>query len=152
MSNTLFENPKVALGFSGVVVAVALIASVAFQELSGSDKAPQEAVAAAPAAQAAPQPAQAGFAANSAAGWSDDGAVTDDWGATSVSPQSGSGPKVQEQISDVPEFGDRVANPTQVSGRTRSSGAAVTSSAAPGAPDVQPPQAGGSPEVQAVGN
>src|SRR6056297_3848708 len=99
MSNPLFENPKVALGFSGVVVAVALVASVAFQEFSGSDEVPQEAVALAPASQAAPQQAQAGFAPGPTPGW---GGASDDWGAPSASSQNGGFAEVPGLTNDAP--------------------------------------------------
>lgn len=152
MSNPLFENPKVALGFSGVVVAVALVASVAFQEFSGSDEADQEAVAAAPAAQTAPQPAQAGFASNEASGWAGDAGATDDWGAPSASSQNGGFSEVPGRTNDAPVFGDHVSK-TAAGGRIdRSSGPKITTSAAPGAPEVRPPETGFTPEIQVKGN
>lgn len=149
MSNPLFENPKVALGFSGVVVAVALVASVAFQEFSGSDEAPQEAVAAAPATQAAPQQAQAGFAPSSAPGW---GGASDDWGAPSASSQNGGFSETPGLTNDAPVFGDHVSKKMDGGGIDRSSGPKITTSAAPGAPEVRPPQTGFTPEIQVKGN
>jgi len=152
MSNPLFENPKVALGFSGVVVAVALVASVAFQEFSGSDEAPEEAVAAAPAAsaaQAAPQQAQTGFAPSSAPGW---GGASDDWGAPSASSQNGGFSEVPGLTNDAPVFGDHVSKKMDGCGIDRSIGPKVTTSAAPGAPEVRPPETGFTPEIQVKGN
>lgn len=152
MSNPLFENPKVALGFSGVVVAVALVASVAFQEFSASDGDPEEAIAAAPAAQAAPQQAQAGFAPSPAPGWAGDSGATDDWGAPSASSQNGGFAEIPEATNDAPVFGDHVSKKMDGGGADRSSGPKVTTSAAPGAPEVRPPETGFTPEIQVKGN
>lgn len=152
MSNTLFENPKVALGFSGVVVAVALVASVAFQEFSGSDDAPEGAVAAAAPAQAASQPAQAGFASDAASGWAGDAGATDDWGAPSASSQNGGFSEVPGPTNDAPVFGDHVSKKMEGGGFDRSSGPKITTSAAPGAPEVRPPETGYTPDIQIKGN
>ena len=150
MSSSLFENPKVALGFSGVVVAVALVASVAFQEFSGSDDAPEEeAVASAPAAQAAPQQAQAGFAPSPAPGW---GGASDDWGAPSASSQNGGFSEVPGLTNDAPVFGDHVSKKMDGGGMDRSSGPKISTRAAPGAPEVRPPETGFTPEIQTKGN
>ena len=80
MSNPMFENPKIALGFAGVVVAVALVASVAFKEFSPSDEGSGEALSEqqALAAPAVSQQSQAGFASGPATGWANDADATDD--------------------------------------------------------------------------
>ncbi|MEO1221026.1 MAG: hypothetical protein AAFY42_06705 [Pseudomonadota bacterium] len=148
MSTSLFENPKVALGFAGVVVAVALVASVAFKEFSPSEDASEPAVAAeqAQAAQATPQQAQS----SAATGWADDSGVAGDWGAPSSGSQAGfaSGPIA---TNDAPVYGDHVSK--TVSGRTSqgSNGPKITTSVAPGAPEVVPPSRGSTPELKIQG-
>ncbi|MEP0392344.1 MAG: hypothetical protein ABJ205_10150 [Erythrobacter sp.] len=150
MSNQLFENPKVALGFSGVVVAVALVASVAFQEFSGSDKAPQGTIADATVAEPAPQQTQAaGFAPSADSGWGGDAGATDDWGAPSVSTKSSD---IEEATVGTPVFTDHASKRTYGSGAGRSSGSRVTTSSAPSAPKVRPPETGFKPELQVVDN
>lgn len=154
MSNPMFENPKVALGFAGVVVAIALVASVAFQEFSPADEAaPAQVVAEqAQAAPAAPQQAQAGIAPSAASGWAGDAGVSDDWGAPSAAVQSGGFAEVPEQTNDAPVFGDHVSKRMDGGGRVSSDGPTITSRAAPGAPEVRPPETGVRPQIQTKGN
>lgn len=150
MSNTLFENPKVALGFAGVVVATALVASVALQEFSPSDEAAQPTAAPAQQAQAAPatqQPAPVG--------WADDGGASgasDDWGAPSSAAQGGGFAQPSEMTNDAPVFGEHVSKSVSGGGYDRSSGPKITTSAAPGAPPVRPPETGFTPEIQVKGS
>lgn len=75
MSNSLFSNSRIALYFAGVVLIVAMVASVALSAF-------------APASVADEEPAQEELAARDPApeeqssqtsGWADDG-LTDDWG------------------------------------------------------------------------
>ena len=154
MSNPMFENPKVALGFSGGVLAVALVASVAFKEFSSSDDAAQDEVAAPPTVQdqAAPPPAQTSFASGAATGWADDGATDDDWGAPGASSQNSGFTEILGADNDAPVFGDRPSQSVSGGGSSPSNGPSITSSAAPGAPEVRPPEAGNAPEIQLKGN
>lgn len=152
MSNPLFENPKVALGFAGVVVAIAMVASVALQEFSPSDEAalPAEPVQ---QAQSASQPAAGGVASTAASGWAGDSGASDDWGAASVSePQGGGFGQPSEMTNDAPVFGDHVSKSVSGGGYDGSSGPKITSSAAPGAPEVRPPETGFTPDIKVKGN
>jgi len=151
MSNPLFENPKIALGFSGVVVAVALVASVAFEEFSPSDETPQEAVAE-QQAPANPQQQPGGFASNAAQGWAGDAGAADDWGVPSAASQGGGFSSAQQVTNDAPVFGDHRSKTMDGGGLDRSSGPKITSSAAPGAPEVRPPQRGFTPDIKVKGN
>lgn len=152
MTNPLFENPKVALGFAGVVVAVALVASVAFKEFSGEDEAAASPVVAQQAAPApaAPQEATAGFGSNAASGWGDDGGGSNDWGAPSAASQGGFA-QAPEATNDAPVFGDHRSKSMATSRPDRSSGPTITTSAAPGAPEVRPPQTGPQPQIAVQG-
>lgn len=154
MSNPLFENPKIALGFAGVVVAIALVASVALKEFSPSDEAEAAPVVAeqAPAAPAAPQQPAGGFASNAASGWGDDGGAANDWGAPSAAAQTGGFAEVPEATNDAPVFGDHRSKSLANGAPDRSSGPTITSRAAPGAPEVRPPGSNGpQPQIVAQG-
>ena len=154
MSNPMFENPKVALGFSGVVVAVALVASVAFKEFSPSDASSGEAIAEQQQVQAAPavsQQPQAGFAPAPATGWAGDAGATDDWGAPVAASQGGFA-EVPEQTNDAPVFGDHVSRTVSNGATDPSGGPKITSRAAPGAPEVRPPQNGPQAEIAVKGS
>lgn len=154
MSNPMFENPKIALGFAGVVVAVALVASVAFKELSPGDAGSGEALAdqqnlAAPSVSKQPQ---AGFAPAPATGWANDAGNTDDWGAPVAASQGGGFAEVPGVTNDAPVFGDHVSKTVSGGAPDRSSGPAITSRAAPGAPEVRLPQTGPQREITLKGN
>lgn len=144
MSNSLFGNPKIALGFAGGVVAIALVASVALNEFKpGADQAPEP--VAATAAPAAPAPAvpqaNQGFAQGAGSGWGDAGSG---WGAApqasaSASKPSFDGPSAADPFADL---GAMDNTPTRNAGGRRpdgSSGPTITSRAAPGAPPVESP-------------
>jgi hypothetical protein len=154
MSNPMFENPKIALGFAGVVVAAALVASVAFKEFSPSDEGSGEALSEqqAQAAPAVSQQSQAGFASGPATGWANDAGATDDWGAPVASSQGGGFAEVPGVTNDAPVFGDHVSKTVSNGAPDRSSGPAITSRAAPGAPEVRPPQPGPQREITLKGN
>ncbi|MEM1051000.1 MAG: hypothetical protein AAGI28_02790 [Pseudomonadota bacterium] len=159
MSNSLFENPKVALGFAGVVLAVALVASVAFQEFSpgeepGLENTVVEQGSAAPARPTAAQQSTSGFASSQSSGWADQGQFSDDWGLADNAPTSERfvASDVPEGGNNAPIFGDRASGTASGSRPQRTSGPKVTSRAAPGAPPLNPPGAGPVPELTAVGN
>ena len=152
MSNSFLENPKVALGFAGVVVAIALVASVALEEFTpGEDETIEDASlqqAQAPAQvsqQAAPAPA-------AATGWAGDAGVSDDWGAPSTAMQNGGFAGVPEQTNDAPVVGDHVARSVSNGAQDRSGGPSITSRAAPGAPEVRGPRSGQQGEITIAGN
>ena len=151
MSNPMFENPKVALGFAGVVVAVALVASVAFKEFSPGSDASGEALAE-QQVQAVSQQSQAALVPTPAKGWAGDADNTDDWGAPVAASQSGGFAEVPEQTNDAPVFGDHVSRSVSGGDRMSSGGPKITSSAAPGAPEVRPPQIGPQREITLKGN
>lgn len=153
MSDSLLGNPKVTLGFAGVVVAIALVASVALEEYSSADEAAQGA-AASQAAQAPgqPQPAASNVAQSAATGWGDDGGVADDWGAPSAAAQNGGFAGPTEMTNDAPVFTDHVSKSVSGNKIDGSRGPTVTSSAAPGAPEVVPPRRGATPQIEVAGN
>jgi hypothetical protein len=149
MSSSLFENPKVALGFAGVVVAVALVASVAFKELSPSEDTSAEALTA-EQTQAAPQQAQGRAPSTAATGWADDGGSAGDWGAPSTGSQGGFA-SAPIATNDAPVYGDHVSR-TVSGGNVRGSNSPkITTRAAPGAPEVVRPNRGPAPEVKVQG-
>lgn len=150
----MFENPKVALGFAGVVVAVALVASVAFEEFSPGDEASDETLSAqqSQTAPAAAQQPQAGYASGPATGWAGDAGVSDDWGAPVSASQGGGFAEVPGVTNDAPVFGDHVSKSYSGGAPDRSSGPSITSRAAPGAPEVRPPQTGPQREITLKGN
>ena len=153
MSDSPFANPKVALGFAGVVVAAALIASVAFQQFTPGEQASQPATSEATAtAQAPAQQAPGGLAQQGATGWAGDAGVSDDWGAPVQSAQNGGFSGVAEQTNDAPVFGDHVSRTVSGGGYDRSSGPKITTSAAPGAPKVVPPSRGARPQIAVTDN
>ncbi|WP_298305887.1 hypothetical protein [uncultured Erythrobacter sp.] len=146
MANSLFENPKIALGFAGVVVAVALVASVALDGLV-----PSEPVAEQTAEAETPLQTQATPAASPAAGWASDSGTTSDWGAPRSSSQAGFA-EAPDDISEVPVDDYR---PVQTASRARARQAGsptITTRAAPGAPEVAPPRSGQSAQIEEVGN
>ncbi len=145
MSNSLFGNPKIALGFAGGVVAIALVASVALNEYApGAEPAPEPAVAAAAAvpAPAAP-PASQGIAQGDTSGWGDAGSG---WGAA-PQPQAASakqpgfdGPSAADPFADLGAMDNSATRNAGGRGGDRASGGpTITSRAAPGAPAVEPP-------------
>jgi|GEM_PF-2913142 len=144
MSNSLFGNPKIALGFAGGVVAIALVASVALNEFKpGAQPAPEPAEAAAPAAPAPAAPADAGFASGASTGWGDAGGDAG-WGAAPAPSSTAKKPgfSAHDAADPFADLGAMDNAPTRNAGgrrRDSSSGPTITSSTAPGAPEVVPP-------------
>lgn len=102
MSKSMFANPKAALGFAGVTIAIAIAASFAASAFLPQATAEPEVVAQPEAETAKPAPTQP--APQTA--WADDG-FSDDWNASSVDTASavGSG-NTGPMPSEQPEFGD----------------------------------------------
>lgn len=153
MANELFENPKVALGFAGVVVAIALVASVAFEEFGPSDE-----VAVGPIITEETTPAPAPITANPShtasaeAGWSDADAVSDDWGAPIASNPSGGIAEMPAQTINPGAGSPQVSQPITGQPNSRPGSPMITTSAAPGAPPVQPPTSAPAQEIVSVGS
>ena len=145
MSNSLFGNPKIALGFAGGVVAIALVASLALNEFKpGAQPAPELAEAAEPeaAAPAAP-PAGAGFADGGGSGWGDAGGDAG-WGAAPAPSVAAKKPgfSAHDAADPFADLGAMDNAPTRNAGGRRqdsSNGPTITSRTAPGAPEVVPP-------------
>lgn len=155
MSNSLFGNPKIALGFAGGVVAVALIASVALNEFTpGNGEATEPAVAeaAAPVASPSASPAPQGFGGG---GWADGGGSGGNWGAqpSASDPKAGFAAGTStDPYADLPEIEDYQprAAPQRAPDRS-AAGPTITSNAAPGAPEVVPPSGPSSANVKVGG-
>ncbi|UAB78292.1 hypothetical protein INR77_00610 [Erythrobacter sp. SCSIO 43205] len=145
MSNSIFGNPKIALGFAGGVVAIALVASLVLNEYKPGAQPAAEPVASAPVPEAAPTaPAEQGFADGTGAGWGDAGGGDAGWGAAPA-PRAASqkpsftGPSAADPFADLGAMDN--APTRNAGGRRRDSagGPTITSSAAPNAPAVEPP-------------
>ena len=151
------DNPKVALGFAGVVIAVLLVASVAYSELAGGSEETQEPAV---AQQEAPAPAggtqtsasAASFGSSQSSGWAGDEGVSEDWGVASGGGESSTpGPmEIPVEDSAAVGFGSQ-ATQRSIQPRQPTSGPKVTTRAAPGAPKVSSPNAGSQPELTAIG-
>lgn len=159
MSNSLFGNPKIALGFAGGVVAIALVASVALNEFTpGEQQAAPPAVAAAPAPAAPPPPASAGFAQGAGTGWGDTGSAGSGWGAAPQpsGPASGpsfTGPSASDPFADLGATDDGKARVAGGRNRDQSSdGPTITTRTAPGAPEVRSPNSRPRGELKTSGN
>lgn len=158
MSNPLFENSKVALGFGALVIAAGLTAAIAFNGLSSEKGEAEPAVAQAPAEANAAADASPGYADDAAnlpdsgGGWADGDELSGDWGAATspvaVAPANQDGEPGGG--GDMADFGDFApAGPTQGGGRPKDQ-PGIKSGAARGAPAIRPPS--GSGELKAVGN
>ncbi len=160
MTKTMFANPKAALGFAGVTIAIAIAASFgASQFLPATDEEPQVAQP----VEGAPTPAQVNQPP-AAVAWADDGSdggFTDDWDDSAVSSANGfnddNGPGAVNEMEE-PSFGDFSPQSRERSGapapRARASASSsaprVVSRAAPDAPELQPPGGRGTGELVAV--
>jgi len=149
MSSSLFENPKIALGFAGVVVAVALVASVALDGISSDDPDAQQT---AQTEQTPPSPVSGQQAQSAATGWASEAGVSGDWGAPSASSQNDGFARPAPQTDGAPVWGDSVSKKVSGGGIDRSSAPTITTSAAPGAPEVVPPSSGRRAQIEVVGN
>lgn len=148
MSKTMLANPKAALGFAGVTIAIALGASFAAGTFLPGSPAQEEVVAEAepdaPEARRA-EPVQQAV-------WADED-FTDDWDTSAVDMANGfdSGSSSTRSETDQPDFGDY--NPSGVAQDTprqnapapsapmQSNGPTITSGAAPGVAPAQAPDA-----------
>lgn len=161
MANTIFGNPKVALGFAGGIVAVALIASTALSGLApGKPKAkapPVAVMSTAPTPKPAASPAPKTFAQGQASGWGGAGSGWGDAPTPTQAPSSAAkpsfkGPSAADPFADLGATDD---SETRVAGgRTpdrSSDGPTVTSSAAPYAPEVVPPSGESRGELEVSG-
>lgn len=150
------DNPKVALGFAGVVIAVLLVASVAYSELTGGPEDAQEPALAqqeAPTATSATPPsASSAFASSQASGWAGDDGVSDDWGAgsTSAEPSTSGRLEIPVESGGAPSIASPAPR-TSAQPRQPINGPRVTTRTAPGAPKVTSPNAGKQPELTAIG-
>lgn len=157
MSKSMLANPKTALGFAGVTIALAIGASFAADSFLPQSDEPEEVVEISEAGSAAPA-APAPTAAPAATGWADEG-LDDDWNVAAGDAASGNGFANSSSSSDAvqqAEFGD--FNPqesaenggerrSQRPARTASgSGPQIRSGAAPGAPPLDAP--GNNPSAQ----
>lgn len=154
MSNSLFENPKIALGFAGGVVAIALVASVALNEFgTGQEPAPEINAVQSGTPEAPANQANSGFASQQASGWAGETSMSDDWAPQSASvPNAGFNSNFDSGTNpDEPVIGDYAPTMAKGNGLDRSgSGPTITSKAAPGAPEVVPPS-GAVPEIEIAG-
>ena len=157
MSKSLFANPKAALGFAGVTIAIAIAASFSvgmFVPDAGEDP---ESVA---SPEVAPAPAAPRPAAQTTT-WADAGAedgFDDDWGAAATDTvgnrgwnQSTNGNEMVEptfgNFSPESSNGPRQASSAPSRGGSGSS-ASVRSGASPSAPPLNPPSGGqDNPEI-----
>lgn len=150
----MFANPKAALGFAGVTIAIAIAASFAAGSfLPGADgQAEGQAVAATetegtsgPAAAAPAAPAQQ-------MAWSDD-EFADDWNSSAVdsatgvavdSAPSGTGQPTFSEYSpsETPQSAPSQSNIARSAAPTRTSGPRITSRTAPGVAPPRSPNAG----------
>lgn len=151
MSSNLFANRKNALGFAGVILAIAVVGTYsagAFLPFLEEPEEPQPAeVTEAPAPTPTPQRAGSTWADG---GFSDDG-LADDWGAGASGPafNQGRARGSSNDLSD-PDFGDYTpdAAPRSAGASRNSSGSGgrsptIRSGAAPGAPRVNAPGGSG---------
>ncbi|MEP3422805.1 MAG: hypothetical protein ABJN35_13785 [Erythrobacter sp.] len=160
MSNNMFANPKTALGFAGVTIAIGVAASFGashFLPTSGQDVEAAEVVEA-PAAPTVPATASQAPATTA---WADE-EFTDDWNTSAVDTANGfNGPQSADSQSEPgePTFGDFAPQSRDASrsagsarrGPTRSApGPVIRSGAAPDAPELRPPGGGGSGELVQV--
>jgi len=162
MSKSMFANPKAALGFAGVTIAIAVAASFGANHfLPSSD---QNTPVAAQTEETAPAARQSQPAATVA--WADegsDGGFSDDWNDSAVDSANGfNDPSSSSDANEMeqPSFGDfapqsREASRDRRPSSSRSSapsspGPRIESRAAPDAPALQPPGGGGSGELVQV--
>lgn len=146
----MFANPKAALGFAGVTIAIAIAASFGASAFFPGSDAETEVIA---ETEAVPEtPTKSAPAANVA--WADDG-FSDDWNASAVDTASGNGSSSNSGNSSEPgesDFGDytpeergasSATNRSSSSRPTPASGPRIRSGAASGAPALNPPGSGG---------
>ncbi len=157
MSKSMLANPKAALGFAGVTIAIAIAASFgadAFLPVSEQETKVVAETETVPEARAESAPA-------TTVGWVDDG-FSDDWNDSAVDTASGNGPSQDSDVPDElgqPEFDDftpqtrtssSTANRSPSARSAPTAGPRIQSGAAPGAPPVNPPGGGGSGKLEQV--
>jgi hypothetical protein len=163
MSNPLFENSKVALGFGALVIAGGLTAALVFGDLSPGESASEPVATAAKAEPESPAVAGSGFSDPASGfadgggdgGWADGGELSDDWGVApgtvAVAPPNQDG--APGSGGDATDFGDFAPAGRSTGGGRPKDPAGVKTAAAPGAPEIRPP--GGGPargELRSIGN
>lgn len=145
----MFANPKAALGFAGVTIAIAIAASFsAGMFVPGGDAQPEEV---APEAVEAPSAPRAAAPVTTWADAGDDGDFADDWSDAATNSGTNRGWNESNGGDEMPgpAFGEydpessgapRQARPSSRS--AAASGARVRSSASPDAPPLDPPRGG----------
>ncbi|MHA7820356.1 MAG: hypothetical protein ACX930_11980 [Erythrobacter sp.] len=151
MSSSLFANRRNALGFAGVILAIAVVGTYsagAFLPFLEEPEEPQPAVVTEEASAPKVEPRQASTT------WSDgsfaDDGLADDWGGSSTSPASSPGRSGGSSGDpDEPDFGDyvpdsspRSARASQGSSGSGSRNSTIRSGAARGAPKLEAPGGG----------
>ncbi len=158
MAKSMFANPKAALGFAGVTIAIAIGASFAASSfLPDTDK---PAAVIVESEGGVTEPTEAAPPQN--IGWSDEG-FADDWDDSAVETANGdSFSNRSNNLADniEPTFGDfdpqAGASPSSGNENRSRSGSAsgrgprIESRAAPGAPSVRPPGSGSPRTLEAV--
>lgn len=151
MSSSLFANRKNALGFAGVILAIAVVGTYAAGAFLSFLEEPDEPQVAVVTESEAPKPAPTQPATTwSDGGFADDG-LSDDWGAGAAEPAfNGGRSKNSDAELGEPDFGDYSPDSVppgpraqQGSSRSGSASPAVRSGAAPGAPRLEAPGGGG---------
>ncbi len=148
MSKSMFANPKAALGFAGVTIAIAVAASFAAGAYLPDGAVQEEAVAQvetppAPSAPATPAPQMA---------WADED-FADDWNSSAVDSATGVATDSAPTSTGEPVFGEYSPSAEQEGPATQSrsprssasassSGPRITTRAAPGVAPARAPNAG----------
>lgn len=146
VSNPLFKNPKVTLGFAGVVVAIALVASIVLEEFVVTPEIEGGETAIVEIDQESPEKVARNDTSATPAGWAEDG-FADDWDTESIDWATGepkSAGSSDDEISQ-PEFGEYSPEDTGASSaspRRDGGDATVRSGAVRGAPAVRAPRSG----------
>ncbi|MFU7529026.1 hypothetical protein [Qipengyuania sp. ASV99] len=148
MSKSMFANPKAALGFAGVTIAIGVAASFAASAFLPQAAVEPEVVAQPEAEAAKPAPAQP--APQTA--WADDG-YADDWNASSVDTASAFGSGAAGPMpSEQPEFGDYSGSGAQEDMRSEARGGSATQRSRQGdGPRIQSGAAANAPPLERSG-
>ena len=158
MAKSMFANPKAALGFAGITIAIAVGGSFAASSFLPETDKPGAVIVESEGE--ATEPTEAAPAQN--VGWSDEG-FADDWDDSAVETANGdSFANRSNNLADniEPTFGDfdpqASASPSNEgenrsrSGSASGRGPRIESRAAPGAPSVRPPGGGSRGTLEAV--
>ena len=152
MSKSMFANPKAALGFAGVTIVIAIVASFSADSFVPSDDAQPETVVE-PELTAETRTAQP---ATQATTWADGGGAenyADDWSDAATDSVSNRGWSEQNSADEInePAFGNYAPETSRPTRQARpspsSSSASVRSGASPSAPPLAPPS-GGNPDPE----